>query len=324
MICMKDLIQLSNLPSELINTVESPPLSNRFVNHFGGLVIMALNKIRHDLKGYTSARGFDFSKITKAIEYDFRVLRRWKDYLEEYEVGAGQLKGKNLLELGPGADLGIGLISLAAGAESYHALDIHNLVRLAPDAFYESLFDGLKNDPNLKAEISFLREQLKLNQEDKSDRLNYVCRKDFDISVFAGADIDLVVSNSAIQQFDDPARSIAQISQVVRPGAYFIALIDLRTHTRWIKQRDPLNIYRYQNSIYEALKFRGSQNRVRPFEFQEMLQDNGWENVKIIPRTSLDPLFMEASIPSLTPRFRAPENQMELLRCMICAKMGGG
>jgi len=140
------LTLLSSLKQDTDVAIENPQLSSNLGNHYMGLFLMFLNKIRHEVKGYTSARGFDFADMERAINYDLRVVKRWMDYLEQYEVGASSLRGKNILELGPGADLGVGLITLAAGANSYNAVDVHNLIAGTPDKFYEQLFTRPSNN----------------------------------------------------------------------------------------------------------------------------------------------------------------------------------
>lgn len=313
------LKNLSALPLDTNIEIENPKKSGNIVNHSIGLLFMFLNKIRHELKGYTSARGFQFENMDRVINYDFRIVKRWMDYLEQYEKGAGKMAGKNILELGPGADLGVGLITLAQGANSYNAVDVHNLVKGTPNEFYHQLFNTLKQDPNLAINLEELQSQLKLTQCNANDRLNYQVQADFDLSILTNKKIDLIVSNSAFQQFDHPEKTIEQISQLSVPGAYFIALLDLKTHTRWINKRDPLNIYRYSDRTYNTLRFKGSQNRVRPNEFKNMLEKNGWKNVKIFPRLDLDPNYLSYVNQSLYPRFRSPENKMEMLTCVICA-----
>lgn len=314
------LSNLSSLPLDTSISTEKPKFSNNFVNHYIGLSIMFLNKIRHEVKGYTSARGFKFHDLERVINYDLRIVKRWMDYLEQYEKGAAQMKNKNILELGPGADLGVGLITLAQGANSYNAVDVHNLVKDTPKEFYDLLLEKLQKDPNLVPDINELRDQLNRTLSNDTDRLNYRVQKDFDLSILAEKKIDLIVSNSAFQQFDNPEKTINQISQISNSGTYFIALIDLKTHTRWINKRDPLNIYRYPDSLYNLLKFKGSQNRVRPNEFKQMLEKNNWTKVKIYPRIDLEPNYVSNIRQSLHPRFQNEETLMESLTCVICAR----
>lgn len=314
------LSHLSALPEDIIIQTENPSRTNNLLNFYLGLGIMSANKVRKVLKGYTSARGFDFEDIQRAIQYDFRVVKRWMDYLEVYEKGSSNWTAKNILELGPGADLGVGLISIAAGANSYHALDVHNLIKNTPKVFYEQLLKELEKDELLKTNINTLHQELEYTLKQKNHRLNYQCNPDFNLNIFKDKNINLIVSNAAFQQFDDPETTIRQLSQITSSGSLFIALIDLKTHTRWINKRDPLNIYRYPEKLYRFLKFRGAQNRIRPFEFKKMLEQNNWEDVQIIPRIQLSPSVVKHVQPSLEKRFRSSKNQMELLTFVLCAR----
>jgi SAM-dependent methyltransferase len=317
---MKTLASITAMPRDLRNSVERPTYTSNRFNYFAGIIIMALNKVRHDILGYTSSRGFKFEDIDRVVQYDLRVVRRWMDYLESYEKGASNFFKKNILELGPGSDLGVGLIALAEGAKSYNALDVHNLIMDTPKAFYDALLEHLQQDPYLKTDVAYLRRELEKFMDGEKDRLNYVANKNFDLSTFGDKSIDLIVSNSAFQQFDNPEKTIKELSDLACPGAYFVALIDLKTHTRWINKRDPLNIYRYPEIIYKTLKFKGSQNRVRPNEFKKMLEANNWENVQVVLRHQLDTSYLNAVQPTLRPRFRTQDAQMEALTCIICAK----
>ena len=61
-----------------------------------------------------------------------------------------------------------------------------------------------------------------------------------------------------------------------------VAEVDLMTHSRWIREKDPLNIYRYPQWLYRLFYFRGQPNRVRPSRYREAFQRLGW-NVNITP-----------------------------------------
>lgn len=316
---MKNLNPLKNPKPDTGLFIEKPEHIGNKLQHGIGLLFMVLNKIRHEVKGYTSARGFSSNFYEKALEHNFNVAKRWQDYLIQYDSSVEPFKGKNILELGPGADLGVGLITLAEGAKNYYSLDVHNMVINTPQGLYDYMFEFLAKVGYSSDNVENLKRQLSLQQEGQSDQLNYVCRKDFDLTIFEKEGIDLIVSNAAFQQFDYPFQTIEQMSKITQSGARFIALIDLQTHTRWIKAKDPLNIYRYQNSIYNALRFSGSPNRIRPHEYQEVLQDFGWTDIKIFPRILLEKSYVEKIQPTLEQKFREPFNNMDHLTVIICA-----
>lgn len=229
------------------------------------------------------------------------------------------MKGKTVLELGPGADLGIGIVLLMKGVEKYNAIDVNDLVSSVPDQFYEELFEIIAVIEDKETDVDFLKSQLKLTQCGKNDRLNYVCRKDFDLSIFKRETVDLVFSQAAFEHFEKVEETFVQLSEIVKPGGILIAEVDLKTHTRWIRDLDPLNIYRYSEFIYDAFRFSGSPNRVRPFEYARHLEKNGWDNISIKPLSLLEKQYLSKVINSLNKNFRAPVNNMDYLSVMIQA-----
>ena len=56
------------------------------------------------------------------------------------------------------------------------------------------------------------------------------------------------------------------------------------THSRWIRDKDPNNVYRYHERIYRLFDFRGIPNRVRPYRYRRAFERNGWSNVTTTPR----------------------------------------
>lgn len=153
----------------------------------------------------------------------------------------------------------------------------------------------------------------------ENDRLNYIVKDDFDLSVFQAETIDIVFSQAAFEHFYDVEKTIAQLSKIVRQGTILITEIDLRTHTRWIRDLDPLNIYRYNDVIYDLLSFSGSPNRLRPYEYQNILEKHGWTKIRIIPLTVIEKHYLKKINDHLTKRFREPVNQMDYLTIMLCA-----
>ncbi|MCK4627201.1 MAG: methyltransferase domain-containing protein, partial [Phycisphaerae bacterium] len=242
----------------------SPPRAWNRTYHVLGALALAVNKLRYALLGYRRPRGFGPAEIDRCVKYDFQVVENWLGYLEAYLGKPVEIKGKNILELGPGQDLGIGLILLAKGARKYNAVDAHDLLAQSSENFYEALFRRLEKDSYERATIAELHRQLECVQSGRANRLNYLCRKDFDLSVLEGEQVDFVFSQAAFEHFDDVARTIEQLNQVVCPGAVFLAVIDLQTHTRWLRERDPLNIYRYSDSYYRLCRYTGQPNRLRP------------------------------------------------------------
>lgn len=218
---------------------------------FLGVLFLALAKAKHAVHGYTTPK--PFSDIQRCITYDASIAENW---VEELRGFGESVRGKRVLELGPGSDLGTGLCLLSHGAASYTAFDRHDLAADVPPEIYTGL--------NTLMGSSF----------SPSD-LNYIARRDFNMEVLPQV-FDLVVSNAAFEHFDDIERTARQLSKVVTPGAVLCAFIDLQTHSRWIREADPNNIYRYPRWLYRLFYFPGQPNRVRPHEYRQAFERCGW------------------------------------------------
>ena len=282
-----------------------------------GISFLALAKIKHTLCGYSTPKPIDISKTDDCVAYDLQVVDHWLSQLREYTRDDTFFSGKNVLELGPGADLGIGVILLLKGAAAYNACDVNDLATRAPDRFYETLFETLLGNYS-RAQIDAVKDQLARLKARRPSLLNYVVRDDFDlVSAFGGETIDLVFSQAAFEHFDDMNATVARLSAVCKPGAVMVAEIDLQTHSRWIRQKDPNNIYRYPERLYKAFWFRGIPNRIRPYQYRELFERYGWKDVIIVPLSRLD--GNGTATTGLDERFTDEINQMEYLSIMLCA-----
>jgi len=284
-----------------------------------GIGFLFLAKSRNFLQGYAS-RSFDISEVDKCIDYDIHVVDHWLSHLQEYTHDANFFVGKRVLELGPGDDLGTGLYLLSKGCSQYDACDIHDLVTSTSDSFYEQFLKKIAAI-NSQADIDFLKEQLKEAKIGNPSRLNYQVRHDFDIvSAFGESTVDLVFSQSAFECFDDIDTTISHLSVVCKPGAVLVAEIDVRTISRWIRYKDPNNIYRYPRWLFNLFSFRGIPNRLRPYHYKEAFERAGWTDISIIPLAKLD--SHDQSYSGMHKDFTDDKNQMDYLSIMFCARKG--
>jgi len=239
---------------------------------------MTLNKVRYAIEGYKTPRPFSTDSIGTCLKYDTGVVDNWIRKLNKLTDSKNAMTGKSILELGPGADLGIGLILLASGAKKYSAVDVNPLAKSLPFEFYSKFFEYIKETIS-GADTDFLKNQLELYYKNSPDLLDYLVESDFSLSKLKLENIDLIVSQAAFEHFDDVEQTISEASKLVASGGHFFAVIDFQTHTRFLREKDPLNIYRYSEPIYNLLKFRGSPNRVRPEQYISLLRKYGWDKV---------------------------------------------
>jgi SAM-dependent methyltransferase len=283
-----------------------------------GLGFLTLAKAKHILRGYSSPKPFPLAETERSIAYDVKVVDEWLLHLARYAGDSLTVSGKHVLELGPGSDLGVGLYLLAKGAAAYYACDVHDLTHAAPESFYAALIERVVAIHS-ECEAGFLKSQLESARTASSSKLRVAVRSDFDlVAAFGRETMDLVFSQAAFEHFDDVDRTVEQLSAVCRPGATVVAEIDLKTHSRWIHDKDPNNIYRYPDWIYRIFRFRGIPNRVRPYQYKQAFERHGWENVAITPiewTTTRHPGAVY-----LPAQFRAEKNEMNHLSIVLCAR----
>lgn len=286
--------------------------------YVAGIGFLTLAKIKNTLSGYSSPKRFKVAETERCIKYDMRVVDLWLKHLKEYALTENVLKGKNVLELGPGSDLGVGIYLLSKGCSTYNACDVNDLMKSTPDSFYEKFLEQLKNDGCSEFDINLLREQLSEAKKGNSSRLNYKVRNDFDlVAAFGRSNIDLVFSQAAFEHFEDINATVAQLSEVCKPGAIAVVEIDLKTHSRWIREKDPNNIYRYPTWLYNLFWFRGIPNRMRPFQYKQAFERAGWMDVSITP---IDKESSNNAYSGMNKSFADDRNQMDCLSVILCAR----
>jgi len=282
-----------------------------------GIAVLCLVKVKHKIKGYSSPKPFDVSEVDRCIDYDIDTVDSWLDFLQKYVGEDSYLNGRKVLELGPGSDLGVGLILLAKGASEYNAVDSNNLVASVPGTFYATLFGRLGKQNDIDALVL----ELDKLRNGKAERLNYIARNDFDIvSALKKREVDLIFSQAAFEHFDDIDKTVSQMTQVSSYGAILIITIDLQTHSRGIRESDPNNIYRYPNWLYKLFYFPGIPNRIRPIDYKNTLEKYGWVDIVITPLTSLDAGALESIQPHLSTNYRNPSSDMDYLTILVCAR----
>lgn len=287
--------------------------------YFIGAILIILNRIRHFFTGYKTPRSFSNTQISQSVEYDLRVVKQWIKHLHNYSKEQNPLKNKVVLELCPGPDLGTGFILLALGVKKYLALDTNDLLTPASLNLYKKLFIRLKKEyPD--TEIDNLKNQMNKYEKGENSAIRYFVDKGFDISKINDK-VDIVFSQASFEHFSNVEKTIKDLNKVTNPGGILISEIDLKTHTRWIRDKDPLNIYRYNNFFWSLFKFKGSPNRIRPFEYKKFLEKNGWSNTKIDPLSVLDKKYLDKVKPTLNRKYKnLKSSDMKMLSIMIMSE----
>lgn len=180
-------------------------------------------------------------------------------------TGLGKL---DVLELGPGRGTGLMAAAVERGVGSYAAFDIEPY-----------LSDADLPDPSIDYRIG------------PNGNL-----------AWPSESFDLVWSHSVMEHVRDPRETQLMILDVLRPGGYQLADIDLVDHYQ--DRSDPMKAYsmlRYSDSLWRLMTSNRSSftNRLRVSQWTSLLAEVGFEIAAVYPRVfSIDPERLR-SIPYL-------------------------
>jgi SAM-dependent methyltransferase len=255
-----------------------------------GLFIAILNKLRRIFTGYRNPRPISGKKILDNIKYDYEVVNNFERRIKDVMEAIFSFKNKDVLEIGPGPDLGTGLFFMGRGVKSYTAIDKFKLIADNKN-FYEKLIDFsagkreviLDRIKKVTGELKFFNGK----NEIVSDNFKYLNMAAEDMANISN-EYDLIVSQAVLEHIDNPLRVFKNMHGALKEGGIICHEIDFKTHTSFIRDFDPLNILRYGDRLYDKIKFKGSPNRLRINDYKKIAEEAGFKNIIIIPLNELN------------------------------------
>ena len=206
---------------------------------------------------------------------------------QDRSKGAG---APSILELGPGENLGQGVMLVAMGAKKYTGLDLHRPEHLYDRHGYQAAMGliGLAapRGAQLKAAdiFSVEGERVVFNPA----RVEYLYpRQSYDIGLPDGS-IDYVFSHSVFEHISEPEKTVAAIAKVLRSGGLTAHHFDMRDHKDFSR---PLEFLKVDAGTW-ATRFDGSNahfylNRRRLSDFVKMFKDSGYRIVSAKPTQTI-------------------------------------
>jgi len=278
-----------------------PPACNQFFLFILGVCLRGINKIRRTIFGYTSPRTFSAKEIERSVNYCLNVVKNWEQALISYSKNSNPFTGKHIIELGPGPDLGTGIIILALGAKSYTAVDKFKLIHKTPIEFYKLLLSRLKHFSDYPSAEKAVDNFQKGNCDEK---FCYVWDTCFQLNKLPLKKFDILVSQAVLEHLVNVREVFRILHYQLASDAIMGHEVDLGTHTALIRELDPLNLLRYSETVWNSLKFDGSPNRLRMTDYQKILKEIGFEKIETRQLKVLDKKYVEKLKKHLIKKFR--------------------
>jgi hypothetical protein len=244
----------------------------------------------------------------------FRILG--VDFLRVSEY----LRGKQVLEYGPGDVPGVALLMLAHGAERVFCIDRFSMVQLTS-----------KNIDVLHRLIANMSEQARQAANDcfqrrgdpasgfREERLRYIVQST-GLSGLRNA-ADLVISRAVLEHVNDLSATFADTRDALRRDGVAVHQVDLKSHG--LHRSNPLEFLTWPSSLWSLMySGKGVPNRWRVNRYREELATHRLEASLIEPTTLADPRDIEAVRPYLAAPFRhlSDEDLSWLGFWLICRK----
>jgi len=231
--------------------------------------------------------------------------RCFEDYLRVVGVPANEaptwLRGKRLMEYGPGDVPGMALLFHAHGAEQVFCVDRFPMVNWSEKnrAILERLHDGLSGEPQRRAATWLQR--ARASADGAADGVTYLVTPS-GLSGLRGA-VDLVVSRAVLEHVDDLAATFTDMHQALCAGGVAIHQVDLKSHG--LHRRNPLDFLTWSPRLWSLMHgHKGVPNRWRVDRYRALVDELGFELLRLEATTLAAPQQIAAVRPHLAAPFR--------------------
>jgi len=267
----------------------------------------ALN--REELK--LSAIVTQLSSFNGSSIYNVRAYHTYRVFLDRY---LGRDAKARVLEIGPGINLGTGLLFAMGGAEKYYGLDIYRDPDLLGAPQYESIVDLMTRiaPDEITRPATEIMKVADGRVSFDPNRVEYLYpHQSYDIPLPDGS-VDYIFSNATLEHVTDPMRTVEAFARALRTGGVTAHLIDLRDHrdfshpleflkiddASWqARYKDPAILYLYMNR-WRASDFKAAFEKVG-FEILEMRPSSTYPVTEAV-RATFQPRFQKDSLEDLS------------------------
>lgn len=219
------------------------------------------------------------------------------DYMKYGGLTGDSLKGKRILELGPGDNLGVALKFLAAGAASVVCLD-RFFSKRNPE-HERSIYMALRETLGAEAQSRFdqavdLTESVQFNPE-KLQSVYGVTLEGFADKLAHHEKFDMIVSCAVLEEIYDPDPVFAAMDRLLAKDGSLIHVIDLGDYGMFRSQgMHPLTFLTISESIYKRMASdSGLPNRKRLEYYVAKMKELGYQSkffvTSVLPQGRLEP-----------------------------------
>jgi hypothetical protein len=218
------------------------------------------------------------------------------------DLAGDYLKGKYVLEYGPGNILGVALLFYAYGAEQVHCVDRFSFDVLSEEnlGVYRLIINTLKGKEKERA-CSAFNTYGEPQSGFSHEKIRYVVTKDGLIGEKDG--YDLIISRAVLEHVNDLEKTFLDIDRALKIGGVSIHHVDLRSHN--LDRYREFDFLTVSPPVYRLMfSHKGYPNRWRIDKYRELARRFKLKFVKFEPTGKLDQEKVRIIYPKLAKPFR--------------------
>ena len=225
------------------------------------------------------------SSVTDSLAY---IDRQFNDYLTYAGLRESDLLNKNILELGPGDNLGVALRFVAAGANCVVCLDRFYSKREPQHEkqIYAALRDSLTEQQRQGFDSAL---SLGEDADFHSSRVKSIYGQTLEEFANSAGDtkFDLIISCAVLEEIYDPHSTFSTMDILLKPGGLLIHKIDLSDYGMFRNQgMHPLTFLTIPERIYRRMASdSGLPNRKRLSYYRTKMDELGYDAKYFITST---------------------------------------
>lgn len=215
------------------------------------------------------------------------IREEFGDYLRYGRISLEEVRGKRILVVGPGDNLGVGLLFVTHGAGQVTCLDRYEPFRDPDhlDLVYSALRETLAAEERKRFDLA-LRSFPGASFGDQGALLGYItgvgveeCADRFPPRYF-----DLIFSRAVLEHLYDPDLAFAAMDRVLAPGGRMAHKIDLRDHEMFSAGgKSPLTFLTFPRWLWNGMTLHSGKPNRRLFPYYDgKMRELGYEYVLFI------------------------------------------
>lgn len=228
-------------------------------------------------------------RISEEVDYAIRVGQSYLGYAAAY----GGVKGKRILEIGPGINVGSALVLKCCGAGTVAVSDRYPA--LWQDSYHIAFYTELKRQLEIRqptCDTSCLAELI-ASRSYPTEIIDVLPVPLEDMAGVKDGCFDAVFSNAVLEHLFDHESAFLELCRVSADGAYGFHQVDFRDHRDFSR---PLEYLMHSEADFKKMFdrcFGECGNRLRPFEMEGLWQANGFDIVQMNPMHFAEDEYLE-------------------------------